>query len=325
MNNLKLRTPIEKPILSPVTIDIAKDKLENLEKYRCVVISIDDETPIPYYDEAIVELTYHKDGEVFTDKNDNDWSIDEILYVYLPAPQHTVVTDMEPFRLILDEIKQMIDGAEIQDTPTLKYLWNVLSNVITGQEDSLLSAQPTVTDEQLKQKVNQLVSSVDFISGSGNERSELIYSLLSHVPLSAQGEEKKAEPDGWVHQNRGFFTKKEIEEEPESFKVNMKPVYFSPPSAPSQKKPLEETGWISVEDRLPEIQKRVLLWYAKTCWTEGWLSFITEDLVSNSDGFEMRKTLGWSIGNQTRNGGPDVTHCKEISAPTATGKEGKDA
>ena len=83
-NGMKLRTAIEKPNLELVKIEDAKSRLENYEEYLCVVISVDDETPIPYYDEGLVYMKYHKAQNTFVDQNDNEWEFNEILYVYLP-------------------------------------------------------------------------------------------------------------------------------------------------------------------------------------------------------------------------------------------------
>lgn len=85
MNEMKLRNAIEKPNLSCVKIDDTKGRLENYEMYLCVVVGIDDETPMPYYDEALIYAKYHKDGNVFVDQHDNEWAFNEVLFVYLPS------------------------------------------------------------------------------------------------------------------------------------------------------------------------------------------------------------------------------------------------
>jgi hypothetical protein len=86
--DLKLRHSIDKPKMEPVEISKAKLRLENYERYLCIVISVDDETPIPYYDEGLIYAKYHEEGEVFVDSNDNDWGIEEILFVYLPEKKY---------------------------------------------------------------------------------------------------------------------------------------------------------------------------------------------------------------------------------------------
>lgn len=146
------------------------------------------------------------------------------------------VTDMEPFRLILDEIKQLIDGAEIRDIPTLKYLWNMLSSVITSQECSTLSAQPAVTAD------NEMELILDHFMVKGLEDvettvPEILEFAKKYVSLSAQGEEKKAAPDGYLVGNTWHLSKNLGEHG-----INMLRGYDTQEfwlSAPSQKKPLE--------------------------------------------------------------------------------------
>lgn len=83
-NNLKLRNGIDKPTMICTPIKEAKSKLENYEEYLCVVISVDDETPMPYYDEGLIYAKYFKDDNKFMSANNTEWSMDEILFVYMP-------------------------------------------------------------------------------------------------------------------------------------------------------------------------------------------------------------------------------------------------
>ena len=93
---MKVRDLLIKPDLTPIKIEEAHKRLKNYEEYLCVVISIDDETPIQYYDEALVYMKYHKQGDIFVDRNDNDWGIDEILFVYLPTTGWISIKDALP-------------------------------------------------------------------------------------------------------------------------------------------------------------------------------------------------------------------------------------
>lgn len=112
--------------------------------------------------------------------------------------------------------------------------------------------------EQIKQKLENLISDCVRHPMRTSERINT-YSKELRSLLSAQGEEKK--PCGWLCEDETFFKQHGeamLLNKAEGFQKPPIPVYFSPFSAPSQKKPPEETAFINLKEKKPDYYRLVV-------------------------------------------------------------------
>lgn len=129
-----VRNEIEKKILIPTEINDCISLLEDYEEYMCIVIGVDDEIEIPYYDECVIQLKYHKELGFFIDKNGNKWCAEEVLYIYMPLNVSVEFIDFinESKETILDWI------VDFRDQATRNPSKSITKNLLADKYESIL-------------------------------------------------------------------------------------------------------------------------------------------------------------------------------------------
>lgn len=181
-----------------------------------------------------------------------------------------------------------------------KYYPYVCSECLNKLKNNSHSSEPTPIE------VSQL-------SGERKE-SELLQKFVAYV-FKHYDHTKKG---GIGFRHRGDFERTTKPVKLESIIPEFLSEYYKLP-------PIKENKWISVEERLPKLNERVWVWYQDRCCTESRLTYVHEETVKTEHGFELQRTLHWTLGNDTPheyNGKPHVSFWQPLpSAPIKEEKE----